>query len=263
MGLSYSAEDKIEIERLKERYPKPAAALLPVLHLTQKRFGHLSIEAQTLVSQTLDVPAVRVHEVVTFYEMYHEHSPGQIHLELCTNISCHLAGADGVMAHLKDRLGIEIGHQTEDGVFGLAEAECLASCGSGPMMRVGNDYYEYLNLDAVDVLLDRLREKAAALAGHHYEQSDDGPHVGPVPGCEPPAPGSYLPPPFRRVGEEDPGSEENGPSPGEGEVSVASGDASMQPPSESNHTSSYVEADEENADSESKGHSKDLDRSSL
>ncbi len=182
MALSFTDADRAEIQKIIGKYPHKAAALLPVLHLAQERFGHLAPEVQTLVAHLLDVAPTRVREVVTFYEMYHEHAEGQFHLELCTNISCHLAGSDAVMDHLKQRLGIQIGHQTEDGMFSLMEAECLASCGSGPMMKVGMDYYEQLTPAACDALIDQFKKEAPALSGRHYHCAKAGPHVGPVTG---------------------------------------------------------------------------------
>lgn len=185
MAFDWTEEEAREIDRLVGQYPKKDFALLPVLHLAQKKFGHLSPDAQLLVADTLSVPPTRVREVVTFYEMFHEHAGAQVHLELCTNISCHLLGADALMDHLKHRLGVEVGHQTEDGVFELVETECLASCGSGPCMKVGNDYYEHLTPEAVDALLPRLREAAKTLNGRNYYEGPGGPHVGPVPGVAP------------------------------------------------------------------------------
>jgi NADH-quinone oxidoreductase E subunit len=185
MPLELSADVKARIREIVARYPRRQAALLMVLHLVQDELGHLSIEAQAAVAEALDVPPTLVHEVTTFYEMYHEHPEGQFHLELCTNISCHLQGADALMDHLKKTLGIDVGHQTQDGVFSLMEAECLASCGSGPTMKVGMDYYEYLTPAAVEALIARFKSEAPALEGRHYVCQKTGLHVGPVPGHEP------------------------------------------------------------------------------
>ncbi len=188
MPLEFNEQEKAQIDEIVGRYPRKAAALLPVLHLTQHKFGHLSLEAQVLVAKTLEVAPARVHEVVTFYEMYHEHPEGQFHLEFCTNISCFLLGGKELLAHAKDRLGIEVGHHTEDGIFSLMETECLASCGSGPMMKVGEDYYEYLTPEAVDGLIERFRKQAKSLNGRPYVCAEGGPHTGPVPGFEPKLP---------------------------------------------------------------------------
>lgn len=188
MAPQFTSEAAAEIETLAGRYPKRQAALLPVLHLAQREFGHLSIEVQALVAKTLDAPPVLVREVTTFYEMFHEHAEGQFHLEVCTNISCHLAGADCIVDHLQKTLGVKVGHQDAEGIFSLTEAECLASCGSAPMMRVGMDYYEFLTIPAVDALLGRLKTMAPSLDGKAYEEGPNGPHTGPVPGFEPAMP---------------------------------------------------------------------------
>lgn len=187
MAVELNTEVKARIEAIAARYPKRGAALLPVLHLVQAEYGYLSPEVQLAVAHVLDVPPTLVHEVTTFYEMYHQHPEGQFHLELCTNIACHLQGADALVAHVKKTLNVEVGHQTEDGLFSLMEAECLASCGSGPMMRVGWDYYEFLTIPACDALIKKFRDMAPDLKGKHYEHGPFGPHVGPVKGFEPSA----------------------------------------------------------------------------
>lgn len=193
MGAEFSAGARAKIDRIVARYPRRQAALLPVLHLAQEEFGHLSVPVQTLVATELGVPATLVREVSTFYEMFHEHPEGQCHVEVCTNIACHLLGADRLVEHIESRLGIKVGHQTTDGVFGLAEAECLASCGSGPMIRVGADYYEYVTTDAADALIDYLRKVALTLDGKSYSGKQPEGHVGPVPGFLPPLPDGALP----------------------------------------------------------------------
>jgi NADH-quinone oxidoreductase subunit E len=184
MPLELTVEDKAEIAKILAKYPENAAALLPVLHYVQRKFGWLSVEAQLLVAEAIGVPATRVREVVTFYEMFHEHAEGQYHLELCTNISCHLLGGEELLRHLESRLAVETGHMTEDGVFSLMEVECLASCGSGPVMKVGEDYYEHLGPEAVDALIERFRREAPSLAGKPYYCKNNKPHTGPVPGFE-------------------------------------------------------------------------------
>ena len=186
MAFELTTEEKANIENLCARYPDRAAALLPVLHLVQDRVGCLPSEVQLAVARALDVPPTRVKEVVTFYEMFHEEPEGKFHIELCTNISCHLAGADALMKHLENRLGVEIGQKTEDGVFSLMEAECLASCGSGPVAKIGVDYYEYLTPESADALIERLRAQAPEYDGKVYICAKGQPHVGPVTGFDPP-----------------------------------------------------------------------------
>ncbi|MFO0727069.1 MAG: NAD(P)H-dependent oxidoreductase subunit E [Myxococcota bacterium] len=186
MAHTLSPDAKARIEALTRRYPSRGAALLPALHIAQAEVGCLPLEVQESIASLLGVPPTQVREVVTFYEMYHEHPEGQFHIELCTNLSCHLVGGDACVDHLKQKLGIEVGHHTEDGMFSLMEAECLASCGSGPMMKVGMDYYEGLTPPAIDALIERFKAMAPSLKGKHYEHGPEGAHVGPVRGFEPP-----------------------------------------------------------------------------
>jgi NADH dehydrogenase (ubiquinone) flavoprotein 2 len=203
MALDFNEDDRAEIARIRSKYPESAAALLPVLHYAQRKFGCLPLEAQLLVAEALALPATRVHEVVTFYEMFHEHPEGQYHLEFCTNISCHLLGAEELLQHAKSRLGIEIGHMTDDGVLSLMEVECLASCGSGPMMKVGEDYYEQLTPESVDALIDRFKKEAPSLGGRPFICKNNKPHTGPVPGFESTLPviGNAAPPPLPKAPE--------------------------------------------------------------
>jgi NADH-quinone oxidoreductase E subunit len=188
MPIEFNEAAKREFDALVARYPDRQAALLMVLHLAQDEFGCLDLEVQSLVADRLRVPKVLVREVTTFYEMFHEHKEGQFHLEVCTNIACHLAGADRLVSCVKKKLGVEVGFKTEDGLFSLMEAECLASCGSAPVMKVGLDYYEYLTEDAALSLIQTLKELAPKLGGRAYKYAESGPHVGPVRGFEPVAP---------------------------------------------------------------------------
>lgn len=188
--VEFDASERERIAEIVARYPNAAAALLPVLHLAQDKFSHLDSAVQLLVARCLDIAPSRVREVVTFYEMYHEHQEGQFHLEVCTNIACHLLGGDAILEHISARLDIRPGHVSSDGVFSLMEAECLASCGSGVCMKVGLDYYEQLTLPAVDALLERFKNLAPKLNGASYRHAEPEPHVGPVKGFEPPREGT-------------------------------------------------------------------------
>ncbi|MEO1337229.1 MAG: NADH-quinone oxidoreductase subunit NuoE, partial [Myxococcota bacterium] len=188
MAFELTAEEKTQIEAICARYPERAAALLPVLHLVQQRVGSLPPPAQLAVARVLGVPPTRVKEVVTFYEMFHEAPEGRFHIELCTNISCHLAGADRLMKHFEQKLDISVGQTSKDGTFSLMEAECLASCGSGPVAKIGVDYYEYLTPEAVDALIDRLRERTDEFRDKVFVSAEAQPHVGAVAGFSPPSP---------------------------------------------------------------------------
>lgn len=140
------------------QYPEKEGALIPVLSLAQKEFGYLSLEAIEYVAKIMELPSVRVYSVVSFYTMLHMKPVGKYHLQVCRTLPCALRGAERVTAHLKKKLGIELGQTTADGKFTLTEVECLASCGTAPMMQVNEDYYEDLTEARLDEILDNLKK---------------------------------------------------------------------------------------------------------
>ena len=149
-------EDHRQIGAIVQRYPQKQAALLMVLHYVQGRFGYLSQESIQAVADELELTAAKVRGVATFYTMYNLAPVGKYHIQVCTNLSCSLMGSETVMDHLKRRLGIGVGETTEDGRFTLSEVECLASCGTAPMMQINDDYYENLTPEKVDEILGSL-----------------------------------------------------------------------------------------------------------
>ncbi|MEO5365127.1 MAG: NADH-quinone oxidoreductase subunit NuoE [Magnetococcus sp. WYHC-3] len=155
----FTPADLAEIQRIIQRYPAEhkTSALMPVLHLAQKSFGGwLSQEALDLVARVLGLAPVRVYEVASFYTMYNLHPVGRYHVQICTNISCWLCGSDEVMGAVQKRLGVDVGHTTDDGRYSLSEVECLGACVAAPMMQINDDYYENLTGTAAVAVLDRL-----------------------------------------------------------------------------------------------------------
>jgi NADH-quinone oxidoreductase E subunit len=146
-----------KFEQIVARYPKKEAAMLPVLYLAQKEFGHLGPEAIAYVAGIMGVPVARVYGVVTFYTMLHMKPIGRHHIQVCRTLPCALAGAERITAAIRAKLRIGVGETTADGKFTLSEVECLASCGTGPMMQVNDDYYENLNERSVGEILDKLK----------------------------------------------------------------------------------------------------------
>jgi NADH-quinone oxidoreductase subunit E len=132
-----SKETVDAIEAIKKRYPTKLAATLPALHLAQKQIGHISHDAELDVAETLDVPPARVHEVVTFYTMFFDHKVGKHVVKICRNLACQLRGSDRIIAHAEKTLGIKCGETTPDGRITLEHEECLAACGTAPMLWYG------------------------------------------------------------------------------------------------------------------------------
>ncbi|HVQ77274.1 MAG TPA: NAD(P)H-dependent oxidoreductase subunit E [Candidatus Binatia bacterium] len=145
-----------EVRRLQGLYPDKRGALLPVLHLAQDAFGHVSLEVEEYVAGLFDLPASHVHEVVTFYTMFFRAPKGRHVLAVCHNLSCHLLGAKGILDHLTRRLGIQVGETTPDGKATLLAVECLCACEQAPMMQVDDRYEGLLTSAKVDRILEGL-----------------------------------------------------------------------------------------------------------
>ncbi len=157
MAVEFSPETLKKFEETVSRYPKREAAMLPVLYLAQQEFGYLSPEAIDYVAKLMGQSPARVHGVVSFYTMYNMKPIGRHHIQVCRTLSCALGGAEKITDFIKKKLAIELGQTTADGRFTLSEVECLASCGTAPMMQINDDYYENLNEEKVTEILDSLK----------------------------------------------------------------------------------------------------------
>jgi NADH-quinone oxidoreductase subunit E len=156
LGVAFSADQLAEVQRLQGLYPHPRGALLPVLHMAQETFGYISLEVEEYVAGLFALSAAHVHEVVTFYTLYFRAPKGRHVIAVCHNLSCHLAGAPRLLAHLRDRLGVEVGETTDDGRVTLLAVECLCACEHAPMAQVDERYELDLTPDKLDRLLEGL-----------------------------------------------------------------------------------------------------------
>jgi len=151
-----SETTRSKIEALKARYPVPRSALIPALQLVQAQAGWLAPDAVREVAGMFHLSANEVYEVASFYTMLYKKPVGRFVIQVCTNISCLLCNCEQLMAHLQRRLGIKPGETTADGKFTLLEVECLASCGTAPVVQINDDYHEDLNIEKLDRILDSL-----------------------------------------------------------------------------------------------------------
>jgi len=148
------------VQKIIKRYPegRQKSALLPVLHLAQAEFGGwLSPETMDYVASILNLKPIEVYEVASFYTMYNLRPVGKCVLEVCRTGPCMLRGSDDIVEYLENKLGIKDGETTPDGMFTLRTVECLASCGTAPMMQVGDHYIENLSCEKLDGILDELQ----------------------------------------------------------------------------------------------------------
>lgn len=147
------------IDALRPHFPTEQALLLPLLHEIQNKEGWVSRESMKEAAEFLKLPLARVIEVATFYTMYQKKPVGKKHLQVCTNVACFLRGSDELLACLEKRLGIHCGETTADGRYTLSEVECLAACGTAPVMQVNDDYHENLDEAQALALIDRLDQE--------------------------------------------------------------------------------------------------------
>ena len=138
--------------------------MLPILRLVQERFGAVSLEAEEWVAGLLEVSAAHVHEVVTFYTLFHREPIGRFHLQVCSNVSCWLRGSEQCLKQLSERLGIHPGQTTPDGKFTLSTVECLCACEMAPMLQLNDAYVGPLTPALLDRLVTSPEEVAPASA---------------------------------------------------------------------------------------------------
>lgn len=162
--MSFTLKNIDKVKEIIARYPqgKQKSALLPVLHLAQEENnGWLSVEAMDYVAELLQLKPIEVYEVATFYSMYNLKPVGKYIFEVCQTGPCMLNGSDQIISYIKEKLGINVGETTDDGLFTLKTVECLGACGYAPMMQMGKFYKEHLTKERVDQIIDECRQTAA------------------------------------------------------------------------------------------------------
>jgi len=160
MSFALAPERQRQMTEILARYPTRRAACVPVLHLCQAEQGYISEEAIAFVAQRLAMSPAQVMGVVTFHTRFHTKPVGRHRISVCRTLSCALRGGEEILGHCERRLGIRAGETTPDGKVTLRTVECLASCGTAPMMQIDESYYENLTPAEVDRILDRLLSEA-------------------------------------------------------------------------------------------------------
>ncbi len=163
--MQFTPENKARFDVIVARYPVKRSALLPALHLMQKQEGWLSRPALEHVAGLLSLSPAQVHDAATYYSMFRFKPFGQRHIEVCTNLSCALAGADALIESTCRKLGVKEGEVSADGRFTVTRVECLAACGGGPAVQVDGEWLEH----CTEADLDRL------IAGEELRRSFDWP----------------------------------------------------------------------------------------
>ncbi len=147
-----------EIKELPAKYPQPRSAVMPALDLAQEELGHLTPEAMSEVAVALQLDPGYVEGVATFYSLFHLEPIGKHRFYVCTNLSCMLRGANEIVDHVKQSIGVTQPEQVSaDGLFSYEEVECLGACEFAPMMRLDHKYHYDLTTTAIDGLIAERR----------------------------------------------------------------------------------------------------------
>jgi NADH-quinone oxidoreductase subunit E len=147
-----------KFDQIVAHYPLKRSAMVPLLLFAQDEIGYVSDEVIEEVARRVAVQPIEVVEVISYYSMLHRQPIGKYNLQICTNISCMLRGAEELFEYCSKRLGIGHKQTTRDGRFSLEEVECLGACCGAPAMQVNYAYYENLTPEKIDALLDKLRK---------------------------------------------------------------------------------------------------------
>jgi NADH-quinone oxidoreductase subunit E len=152
-----NAQNEERARAIVARYPRARSAMIPLLHLTQEQDGHITEDGMAHVGELVGCTSAEVRGVATFYEMFKHEEVGTYLVGVCTNLSCMILGADELLEHAEKSLGIKAGSTTADGTFTIEEMQCLAACGGAPCIQVNYRYFERVDNDRFDGILDDLR----------------------------------------------------------------------------------------------------------
>jgi NADH-quinone oxidoreductase subunit E len=158
--MTFSPELEQRLAKLMNSYPpgRVRSALIPMLLYCQDELGHISEELMLECAGRLGLSRLQVDEVIGYYSMLHKKPWGKYHVQVCTNISCLLVGAEDLMEHAKKSLGIGHKEVTDDGLFSLEEVECMGACSWAPAIQVNYDFHHNVTPEMLDRVLDGLRQ---------------------------------------------------------------------------------------------------------
>jgi NADH-quinone oxidoreductase subunit E len=160
-GATVSEHVMQEIRELPKRFqPGSRSAVMPALDLVQEELGHLTPAAMAQVAEALEIDPGYVEGVATFYTLFHLQPVGEHHFYVCNNLSCQLGGAEEILAHLKDRIGVrDYGEVSADGLFSCEPVECLGACEYAPVMRYQHRFHYDLTTKKIDELVKRGKKR--------------------------------------------------------------------------------------------------------
>ena len=156
-SLSPAAESRLQ--ELIKKYPSIRSVVMPALYIAQAELGYCNDKAIAWVAARLSLPPSDVFEVATFYTMYYKQPVGKYHIQICRTLSCMLCGARALTEAVKQRLKVQPGEVSADGMWSYEEVECLGSCGTAPMLQLNDVFFENLDAEKLNALLDRIEKE--------------------------------------------------------------------------------------------------------
>jgi len=157
--FKFTEENLKRIENEIKKYPVKQPAVMAALWIAQEQYGWISGEVMKEVASILDMTMEEVLGIVTFYTMYHQRPMGKYHIQVCTNVSCMLRSGYEIFEQVKQKLNIGNMQVTDDKMFSLEEVECMGSCGTAPMIAVNEDYFENLDKEKVEQILNSFKDR--------------------------------------------------------------------------------------------------------
>jgi NADH-quinone oxidoreductase E subunit len=153
----FTAEYTKELDKITNKYEQKRAALLPLLHCVQEKEGLITPQTEKDIADYLGLPVVHVHEVVSFYHLFHQKKLGKCHFSVCQTTACALRGVEDVIGHIEQRLALKPGETTPDGKFSLDLVECLGACELAPVMQCNKEFKGFLDKKKIDELIEKNR----------------------------------------------------------------------------------------------------------
>ena len=157
--FSFDRDNMLLAKKILKIYPKnfKESSIMPLLSIAQNQNnGWLPKKAIEYVSEFLEIPEIKVLEIATFYSMYNLSPVGKFHIEVCTTSPCMLRGSDEILSFCEKKLDIQEGEITKDKMFSLSRVECLGACVNAPVVKINKNYYEDLDLNSADKLINNI-----------------------------------------------------------------------------------------------------------
>lgn len=146
---------KEQLEKIIAKYKDTPGALIPVLHEAQELYGYLPFEVQKIIADGLDIPVAKVYGVVTFYSQFSLTPKGKYRISVCLGTACYVKGAAEILDKLKERLSIDVGECTDDGLFSLDSCRCIGACSLAPVVTMNEEVYGKLVPEDIDGIIDK------------------------------------------------------------------------------------------------------------